>query len=99
MELRDSGRFQPKTTYVNHRLSHMITFCTVKSVTSQNETALFNLLSTVHKFNRCFDSLQFIHGPFRVNVLPVLTVWDCVAAALPVWSDPGEKHIDDISPH
>lgn len=60
---------------------------------------MINLLSPIHHFCGRFNSLDFICGVFRVNVLPVLTVCDPVTPALPVSSDPGEKHrrIHDIS--
>lgn len=59
-----------------------------------------NLLLSIHHFDRRFNSLNFIHGVFRANILPVLTVRDPVTPAFPVSSDPGEKHrhIHDISP-
>lgn len=59
---------------------------------SHNQTAVLNLLSAIHHFNRRLNRLDFIHGVFQVNVLPVLTVCDPVTPALPVSSDPGEKH-------
>ena len=65
--------------------------------------AEMNLFSPIHHFHGRFNSLDFIHCVFRVNVLPVLTVGDPVTPALPVWSDPGEtekrRHTRDMSPH
>lgn len=76
------------------------TFCFHEKEWKNKHKAIIDLLPSVHHFNRCFNILDLIHGVFWVNVLPVVTVSDPVAVALPVSSHPGDKHrhVYDICP-